>query len=143
MHGFGMVSNFPAIPPMYHPAPGLGNDRPHNPERYDHDASITADNTFDLSCFRQLPQMTTLEESSVSSGPRIIPSNSTGDSSLTAGSTDEVPTPESEVESPTQAVVERSELTYDNLLENYYNNDCWEVDQEFNPNFDPFSMTEL
>lgn len=139
VHGFGMVPNFYAMPSMHHHNSGI-----HNPERHDHNGLTPASGALNLSAFRPLPQATALTEPPASSGPQIVPQNQADDSIPAAGSSvNEVPTPKSETEPPTQALAKSSHLSYDNLLESYYNNDDWEFDPAFNPDFDPFSSTRL
>jgi hypothetical protein len=139
MLGFGMTPNFHVMPSMYHHNDGLGNL-----ERHGHNASPPANNALGLSDSRLLPQATAQPKSMVSSGHLIRPPNSTGDSTLTAGSsTGEVPTPVPEPEPPTQSLVGSSDLTLDKFLETCYNNNDWEAGSSFITDFDPFSLTDL
>jgi hypothetical protein len=140
-HGFGMAPTPATMPFMYHP--GSGGDGLRNPERRGSDALILASNALDLSPFCPLPQTTNLAEP-VSSGPRIALPNSTECSTPASGSSiAEAPAPGSEAEPPTQALVESSDLSYDKLLEGYYNNNGWELDPVFNQDFNPFPMMGL
>lgn len=141
MNAFGAAQNF-TIPPMYHPAQGLGSGGLYNPEQYRHNTSILTGNALSLSDSHPLPQATVLAEPPVSSGPWINPPNPMGESTRTAGSSmDEVLTPGSEADPPTQGLVEGSDLTYDKFLESFYDNNNWEVD--FNQHIDPSLMAGL
>lgn len=139
MHGFGMAPNFHAIPEfVYHHNLGLDDL-----ERLGHSILTPASNTLGLPDFHTLPQESTPVEPPVSPGPQIVPSNTTEDSIPTPGSVGEVLTPKSEAEPPTQALAKSSDLTYDELLESFYNNNDWGIDPTFNSDFDPFSLMGL
>ena len=143
MHGSGMVPNFPTMPSMYYPTQGFMNGRLHNRELHGHghNALTPASDPLGPSDFRPLLQVATLVESLVNPRPRVIPQNSMGDSTPTAGSsTGEVRTPESEAEPPTQALVRGSEFPYHNHLESYDDDNGWEVIPAFNPDFNPSPM---
>lgn len=144
MYDFGVAQNFHAAPPVYHPTPGSGNDGLHNPERHGHNTLIPASNMLGPSDLHQLPHATAVAKPPVNPDPRIDPSDSTGDSATTTSSSvGEVPTPESEAEPPTQALVGSSGLTYDKLMDSYFHSNGWEVNPVFNPDFDSFSMMGL
>ena len=145
MNGVRMALNFPTVPPRYHPALGPGNDGFRNPERYGHSSLIPASNALSLPDFHPLPPTTTLAEPPIGCGPRIVPPNSTEESTPTvSSSTGGVPTPGSEAEPPTQVSAVCSDLTYDRLLGSYYNNNNnWEVDPAFNQGVDHFSTVGL
>jgi hypothetical protein len=144
MHGFGMAPNFRAAPSVYHPTPGSGNDGLHNPEWHGHNTLIPASNALGPSDFHPLPHATTVAKPLVGPDPWIVPSDSTGDSTTTASSsTGEVPTPGSEAEPPTQAMMGNSDLTYDKLLDSYLHSSAWGANPAFNLDLDPFSMMGL
>jgi len=131
VHGLDMAPNLHATPPMYYPKDD------------DRSALPPASNALGLSDLRSLPQATTQAKPLVSDH-LIHPSNSTGDSTPTAGSSaGEVPTPVSEVEPPTQSLLRNSGLTYEKFLENFYNSSDWVANPAFNPDFDLFLMTGL
>ena len=124
---------------MYHLDGGL-----RSLERHGHNTSPPADNAFGLLDLRSPPQTTDKAEPLVASSHPICPPNSTGNSTPTTGSsTGEVPSPVSEAEPPTQSLMRSSVFTYDGFLGSHYNDNDWEADSIFNPNFDLFSMTEL
>ena len=134
-----MAPNFLAMSSLYHHNDGL-----RNLERHGHNALPPTNHALDLLDFRSLPQATAPAEPLASSGHPTSPPSPTGDSTPTAGSsTGEVPTPVQEAEPPTQSLVGSSDLIYDKFLEGYYNNNDWEANSAFNPDFDLFSTTEL
>lgn len=131
VHGFRTAPNFHPVPPT------------HCPDDDDRSALPPASNALGLSDLYSLPQATTQAEPLVSDH-LIHPSNPTGDSTPTAGSSvGEVPTPVSEVEPPTQSLLKSSGLTYEKFLESYYNSSDWVTNPAFNPDFDFFPMTGL
>ena len=136
-HDSGMMPNFPPMQSMYYPTQGFTNSRPRNPELRGRNALIPASDALGPSDFRPLPRATTLAKRLVNPGPRVILPNFTRDSTPAVdSSTDDVPTPGSEAEPPTQALVGGSEFTYYNHLEGYYNDHGWGVNPpptDFNP----------
>jgi len=141
MHGSGTVPNFPTMPSMYYPTQGFMNGRFHNRELHGYNTLIPARDALGPSGFRPLLQATTLAEPLANPQPRVILQNPTGDSTPTVGSsTGEVQTPESEAEPPTQVLVRGSEFPYHNHSESCDDDNGWEVNPAFNPDFNPSPM---
>ena len=137
MLGSGMVPHFPTMPSMYHPTPSFMDGGLHHPEPHSHNALIPA-SVLSPSDFCPLSQARALVDPLVNPGPRAIPPALPSDSIPTTGSsTGEVPTPKSEAEPPTQAMVGDSQLTHYSHLGSYYYDHEWEVDPALNIGFDP------
>jgi hypothetical protein len=150
VHGFDPKSHGHHVPSMYDPNPFSGIGGRHDLSGHNHNAS---GNPPSLPSHRPfLQQLYTTGHLVGPSGPRAVLPRWTEDSIPTPGShTAKTPTPEPEVEPPTQSLVRSLRLTYGKLLgssaltylkhlEGCYHDDSWEL--ALDPDFDPFSMVE-
>jgi hypothetical protein len=137
VRGFDLTPRGHAVPSVYDPSPCSGSGG--HLGGHDHDAS---GNSPSLPSHRPFVQEVYTTGHPVCPGPQAVLPSRTEVSAPTPGSlTDRTPTPEPEVEPPTQALVGNLCLTYDKLLERCYYNDNWEL--ALDPDFDPSSMVEL
>ena len=146
VHGFDPISYGHAMPSMYDPNPGSGSGGRHDLGGHDHDASR---NPPSLPSHRPFVREADTTEHLVGPGSQAVLPSRTEDSAQTPGSfTGKTPTPEPEVEPPTQALVGNFCLTHDKLLESSgfaydkHLEGCYYNDLALDPDFDPFSLVE-